>query len=274
MSRHQGKRILICRPPRESEKLKMLLKKAGAEVIFFPTFKIEISPVGDVEIVLRILRDLPGFDWLIVSSGNGVDALRHYLSLTEVPGDVLSGLKIAVVGKKTAEKLRSTFPEVNIALRANHLQTLLGLIDQQSVDIRVRVLHPTSLQSIHTLHPRVPEKMELVRLPLYRTVIEDRYTPEQIAQLQSQPYDLILFSSPTSFDYFRKLWRNDDYLRNTTIATFGETTARHIRAHGFKVDVSPSAPEPEALLKAIETFFSTQSTHDNRTSRRERFSSI
>ncbi|GEM_PF-3412066 len=258
------KRILICRPPRGNEKLQMLLEKAGAEAIFFPTFKIEISPVGDVEIALRILRDLSRFDWLIVSSGNGVAALAHYLTLTELSADVLSGVNLAVVGKKTSETLRRAFSGVNIALRANHLQTLVELIDQQSVNDRVRVLHPTSLQSIQTLHLRVPARMELVRLPLYRTVIEDRYTPEQIAQVKSRTYDLIFFSSPTSFDYFRKLWREDDFLRNTAIATFGETTARHIRAHGFEVDVTPPSPEPEVLVEAIKAFFSTTLSKINR----------
>ncbi len=244
--------------------MEMLLREMGAEVIFFPTFKIEMSPLGDVEIVLRVLRDITRFDWVIVSSGNGVAALAHYLSLGEVPGEVLSELKIGVIGKKTAAKMQYSFPGVSIAARENDLQMLINTIYQQSDGKQIRILHPTSLQSIQTSHLQVPERMGVVRLPLYRTVIEDRYTPEQIAQLKSRIYDLIVFSSPTSFDYFRKLWREDEALRNEAIMTFGETTARHIQAQGFKVAVIPSSPEPKVLVEAIKAFFSTTLPKINR----------
>ena len=255
MSGLTGKKILFCRPREKSPEIEALLRENGAEVVFFPTFRIDMTPVGDVRIVLEILRNIPRFHWLLLSSVNGVAAFKHFFSLAGVAAKSLCRLHIGIVGKKTARSFSEAFPDLTIDWQTQDLQSLIDKIHCRNPAKTLRLLHPTSLQSVQTIQLRTPENMEVVRLPLYRTVLEDSHLPEHIAQLKSRKFDLVIFSSPTSFDYFRRLWQDDTYLRQLAIAVLGKTTAKHIHARGFDVAVVPSSPTPDALITAMTVFW-------------------
>ncbi|RMG29967.1 MAG: uroporphyrinogen-III synthase [Methanobacteriota archaeon] len=255
MNTLKGKKILICRPRQESIPLEQKLNTAGAEVCFFPTFRIEMVPVGDPQITWSLLRDISSFDWVILSSGNGVTALKYFLSQASVSESQLSRVSVGVVGKKTAARVEKNFPGIRPKAIEKDVQTLINNISQHFVKTTGRVLHPTSLQSIEKLSLNIPENVELIRLPLYRTVLNDEFTPEQVEQILATNFDLILFSSPTSFDYFRKFLKDEKILYETNIMSFGKTTARYIESMGYPVAVIPSSPEPAIMTKAIQDFF-------------------
>jgi len=102
-----GQRIVVTRPS-EGERgtdSASLLEALGAEVIRAPT--VEIRPVVDFTQIDAAIENLGEFDWLVFTSGHGV---QHFLSRLFTRGHdtrALGGIRIAAIGPATAETLKS-----------------------------------------------------------------------------------------------------------------------------------------------------------------------
>ena len=75
-----GKRILVTRPRAQAASLGDKLAGLGAEPILFPT--IEIGQMEDHAPLDDAIRALPGYDWIIFTSANGVAAFWKRLDLS------------------------------------------------------------------------------------------------------------------------------------------------------------------------------------------------
>jgi uroporphyrinogen-III synthase len=98
------KTILVTRSAGQSSQFTALLQEQGASVLEMPT--LEIMPPSTWEPLDRAIGALHKFDWLILTSANGVDAFFDRLTRLGYNAQDLSNIKIAVVGQKTAESLR------------------------------------------------------------------------------------------------------------------------------------------------------------------------
>lgn len=105
-----GKRVLITRPKDQSAEFAAALQAAGAEPVLFPV--IEIAPLRDPTFLDRALRKLPCYDWLILTSVNGVEAVWARLA-AQVGPELLAGwqmppgLQVAAIGPQTAAVLQA-----------------------------------------------------------------------------------------------------------------------------------------------------------------------
>jgi uroporphyrinogen-III synthase len=98
-----GKRILITRARHQAGRLAEALEERGAEVLRLPT--IEIIPPESYAHLDAVLEVIGGFDWLIVTSANGVAALEDRLRFLSIPPARLEHLQIAAIGTATATAL-------------------------------------------------------------------------------------------------------------------------------------------------------------------------
>ena len=97
MASFTGKRILVTRAASQSRTFRNLLEAQGATVIEMPT--LEITPPSSWEPLDEAIAHLPRYHWLILTSANAVNYFWQRLEAVNKASD-LSGLKIAVVGKK------------------------------------------------------------------------------------------------------------------------------------------------------------------------------
>ncbi len=98
-----GKTILVTRARHQAGQLSEKLRVLGAEVIEIPA--IEIVPPESYADLDRALCNSSQYQWLIVTSANGAQALSGRMGeLGIIPG-ALSHLKIAAVGALTARAL-------------------------------------------------------------------------------------------------------------------------------------------------------------------------
>ncbi len=98
-----GKRIAVTRPAHQAEPVIQQLLLRGAEPVPMPL--LEIAPPSDWAHVDRAIAALAGFDWLVFTSANGVDAFFGRLWETGRDLRALSALKIAAIGPATADRL-------------------------------------------------------------------------------------------------------------------------------------------------------------------------
>ncbi|MHC4093765.1 MAG: bifunctional uroporphyrinogen-III C-methyltransferase/uroporphyrinogen-III synthase, partial [Planctomycetota bacterium] len=107
-----GQRILVTRPWHQSAVLAGRLTALGAEVIEAPTVAIE--PLPDYDAVDEALRRLATYDWLVLTSANGVDALAERLRHLQMDARALASVRIAAIGPATAERLSKLFIEPDL----------------------------------------------------------------------------------------------------------------------------------------------------------------
>ncbi|MGB8690365.1 MAG: uroporphyrinogen-III C-methyltransferase, partial [Microcoleus sp.] len=100
-----GKTILVTRAASQSGQFSDRLQQQGARAIEMPA--LVIGPPSTWEPLDSAIAQLSTFHWLILTSTNAVDYFFERLEASGKDARSLFGIKIAVVGKKTAESLRS-----------------------------------------------------------------------------------------------------------------------------------------------------------------------
>jgi len=98
-----GTTVLVTRSAGQSTAFRDRLEQVGATVAEMPA--LEISPPSSWSDLDRAIADLDSYHWLILTSSNGVDYFLDRLLTQGKDTRHLAGIKIAVVGKKTAASL-------------------------------------------------------------------------------------------------------------------------------------------------------------------------
>src|SRR5258707_10044750 len=98
-----GWRILTTRASKQSAGLAGPLRELGAEVIEIPT--IEIKPPRSYKALDSALRNISKYDWLILTSVNGVEALFARLKKLRISPGKLKHLQVAAIGPATQREI-------------------------------------------------------------------------------------------------------------------------------------------------------------------------
>src|SRR6185369_17767059 len=98
-----GWRILTTRAGKQSGGLAEPLREMGAEVIEIPT--IEIKPPSSYKALDAALGNIAKYDWLILTSVNGVDAFFARLKKLRIAPDNLAHLQVAAIGPATQREI-------------------------------------------------------------------------------------------------------------------------------------------------------------------------
>ena len=123
----RGQTVLVTRPVGQADDMVRELERLGAEVFACPM--LVIGPPPDLEAVTNVLADLPRYQLLAFTSGNGV---RAFMSLLRQNGQDLRALghvKLAAIGPNTAA-----------ALAAFHLQADLLPEVYRSEDLAAQLI--------------------------------------------------------------------------------------------------------------------------------------
>src|SRR3954453_10072154 len=98
-----GKRIIVSRAKEQAGSLSNLLQEQGADVLEIPF--IEIRPAQSYEALDKAIENLLAYDWLILTSVNGVTALFSRLEKQGKSEADLLHLKIAAIGPATRKAI-------------------------------------------------------------------------------------------------------------------------------------------------------------------------
>jgi uroporphyrinogen III methyltransferase/synthase len=100
-----GKRVLVTRPRCQSASLLARFQELGAIGLVLPA--LEITPPADWKQVDATLAHLREYQWLVLTSANGVHSLFKRLRDTGLDIRSVGHLRIAAIGPATAEALRA-----------------------------------------------------------------------------------------------------------------------------------------------------------------------
>jgi uroporphyrinogen III methyltransferase / synthase len=251
----KGKTVLVTRAATQASEFTQMLRDRGARVIELPT--LEIVPPSSWQDLDLAIASLADFNWLILTSSNGVEAFFGRLAIAGKDSRALAGLKIAAVGQKTAQALQTYgispdfIPPDFIAdsLISNFpgspagQKILFPRVESGGREVLIREL--TNLGA------------EVVEVAAYQSQCPIEIDPAALRALQQERVDIITFASSKTVTYFCQLigdklpsnWQ--DRLR---IASIGPQTSETCRSLLGKVDVEATEYTLPGLIAALENF--------------------
>src|SRR4051794_13372339 len=99
-----GKRIVITRTRKQASMLSNKLRALGAHVIVLPTIRIE--PPSNLREFAELVQDSHGYDWIVFTSVNGVEAFFNIFFKLYDDAREIGGVRIATIGPATAQRVR------------------------------------------------------------------------------------------------------------------------------------------------------------------------
>jgi uroporphyrinogen III methyltransferase/synthase len=253
----RGQRVLVTRPTHQAGDFMASLRQLGAEPVSFPT--IEIRAVEDLTSLDRAIRRLaqnqqrrrtgrPPYDWLVLTSVNGVAAVWERLAALGLDSRVLAGLQVAAIGPATAAALVQRSIRPDLVPEVYTAEGVLAAFEQRGVIRSQRFLLARADIARKTLAEGLVEGGgQVEEIAAYRTVpvAGDRPPP---------PADIVTFtSSSTVQGYVNCLAgrKPAEALRDSRVVCIGPITAK--TAESLQVPVSAVAEEYtiDGLLAAL-----------------------
>jgi uroporphyrinogen-III synthase len=250
-----GKTILVTRSVGQSSQFSDRLKEAGATVIELPA--LEIKPPSTWQPLDQAISHLSNFDWLILTSSNGVEYFFDRLKAKGKDKSALAGVKIGVVGEKTAKTLK------NYNIQPD-------FIPPHFIADSLVVNFPENLAGKKILFPRVEsggrqvlvaeftdKGAEVIEVPAYESCCPQSIPPAAEIALKNHKLDIITFASSKTVQFFCLLTATkfpegvSHYLDKTCIASIGPQTSKTCFDLFGRVDIEAEEYTADGLLKAI-----------------------
>ena len=253
----QGRRILVTRAAEQAAEFTEQLRQRGAVVVECPTIQL-VPPLHWHEVDAAI-NTLPDFDWLILTSVNGV---RFFFTrLLELGHDIhdLQHCNVCAVGPKTAEALLQL--GITPALVPEQF-TGEGIVTAfQGIDLQAkRMLFPKA-DGARDLIPQQLRSMgaEVIDPVVYRNIIPPALSDTAKTALEQQQLDAVIFSSPSTARNLASLAggveRLQHLLKPTVVASIGPVTTRACQELGLTVVVEPEQATLDSLINELELHF-------------------
>ncbi len=222
-----GRRVLVTRTREQASELARALAAAGAEPVELPT--IEITPRFDedrLEAALSALR-AGSFDWLILTSRNGVDILFEYMWRRRLDARSVQA-KVAAIGPGTAEALRERGIAVDVVPEPDRYtaEGLVAALEGVELDGR-SVLLPRAEGAREVLVEELTKRGAVVdELTLYVAAPPKEADAEALRLLRAGEIDVATFASSSSVrNLVSMLGKDVESLRRCRIACIGPITA-------------------------------------------------
>jgi uroporphyrinogen-III synthase len=250
-----GRTIAVTRAEGQLGAARKLFERVGARVVDVPA--LVVGPPDDWRPLDDALAELDHFHWLIVSSANGVDALQA--RLRRRGGDLArrpKGLRIAAVGRRTAERLDA-------------LGVTVDFVPSRFVADALIEEFPVSAWGLQLLLPRVQSGgrtvlaeafgaagARVVEVPAYETRCPDGLPSEAVLAFDRGTLQAITFSSGKTVRHcalllrgaFGAQWRQ--VLEGVKVVSIGPQTSQPCREVLGRVDAEAEPHDLEGLVEA------------------------
>jgi uroporphyrinogen III methyltransferase/synthase len=243
-----GLTVLVPRARDQASDFSALLRSRGAEPLEVPT--IEIRPVAATDELDRAVEDLAAgqFDWVVLTSVNGVAAVRARAEVSGRGPAALGAALVAAVGPATEAALRAwgvapdLVPEVATTAALGHAfpagpgAVLLARADLANPELAV------------ILRAKGWEATEVVA---YHTVPLGRLDPAARRRLDGGEVDWVAFTASSTVEGFLRGYGGPPP-PGVRVAAIGPVTADTARSAGIPVATTATEHTIGGLVEAIE----------------------
>ena len=246
-----GKRILVTRARAQASEFADLLETNGAQVIQFPTIKIQ-----PIDIDNTYMHAINEYDWIVFTSVNAVEIFYERLRENGKDTRAFGASKICAVGPKTVDAL----DKIGIVPDFVPSHSRGSTIASEMEDVQgKKILLPRAKIATADLPNGLRERGAFVNdVPFYDTVKVasggDKRRDKIEADLLNGRMDLVTFTSSSTVTNFLEMFRSHEptmLLANVKVAVIGPTTQKTALEYGVQVDVVAKEASVESLVQAI-----------------------
>ncbi len=246
-----GKRIVVTRTRQQAGVLSRQLRALGADVFELPTIRIE--PPTDLREFAELVQDAHGYDWIVFTSPNGVDAFFEIFYKLYDDAREIGAAKIAAIGPVTAQRVKDFRLHVDLEPEEFVAEAVVRAFEKQGGVENLRILLARAEKARDVLPKQLSSLGAIVDEGFaYRTVPETRDITGARRRLLDEGADLITFTSSSTVENFLALGLA--WPKGMQVASIGPVTSKTARDHGLKVDVEARRHDIEGLVEAIRNF--------------------
>jgi uroporphyrinogen-III synthase len=265
--RLSGVRVLVGRARHQASALSAGLRQLGAEVLEIPF--IEIHKPQSYQALDAALKNLSQYDWLILTSVNGVAAVWERLQKLGLGKRGVDHLKIAAIGPATRKAIEIQGAEVSVVPKEYVAESVVASLRRRVKGKRVLLARAKVARDVI---PRELRKLgatvEVVEA--YETVVPQSSRNRVRSALQSSRRcpDVITFTSSSTVRNFAELLNErghdtaaslrrsptpdlQEKLKRIRFASIGPITSSTLRELGLPVDIEAKVFTIPGLVEAI-----------------------
>ena len=254
-----GIRVLVGRARHQAGGLSGELRKLGATVLEIPF--IEIRKPRSFKPLDSVLQNLDGYDWLILTSANGVEAMWARLTRLRLTNS-LKNLKIAAIGPATKKTIAQHGIKVDVVPKEYVAESVVRSLRRRVKGKRVLLVRAKVARDV------IPRELrragaQVHVVEAYETVVpqSSRTRLQNALKNPRRRPHVVTFTSSSTVRNFADLLgaREITGLDEIRLASIGPVTSSTLRDLGLRVDIAAQEFTIPGLVEAIVRFMSEQS---------------
>ena len=256
-----GVRVLVGRARHQAGSLSSELRKLGAEVLEIPF--IEIRPPQSFRALDSALKNLSTYDWLILTSVNGVEAMWDRMRALRLTTRSLQNLRIAAIGPATKKAIEQRGARVDVVPKEYIAESVVRSLRRRVKGKRVLLVRAKVARDVIPRElRRAGAHVDVVEA--YETVVPKTSRRRLQAALKSAKRrpQVITFTSSSTVRNFAALLGSDQgrvfssrarhpSLDGIRMASIGPVTSATLRELGLMVDIAAKEFTIPGLVAAI-----------------------
>jgi len=253
-------RVLVGRARHQAGSLSRELRKLGAEVLEVPF--IEIRKPRSFRPLDSALKNLDRYEWLILTSVNGVEAMWERLAKLRLNKKSLRHLKISAIGPATKKAIEERGVKVHVVPKEYVAESVVKSLRKRVKGKRILLVRAKVARDVI---PRELKKAgaQVDVFEAYETVVPKSSRTRlrtALRRAKTRP-DVITFTSSSTVRNFvallgagrRPSKKRPEILEGITFASIGPVTSATLRELHLEVDVEAQQYTIPGLIDAIVT---------------------
>jgi uroporphyrinogen-III synthase len=257
-----GIRVLVGRARHQAGALSAELRKLGAEVIEIPF--IEIQKPRSFRPLDAALKNLSTYDWLILTSVNGVEAMWERMEKLRVAKRALEHLKVAAIGPATKKAIEQRGLRVDVVPKEYVAESVVRSLRKKIKGRRVLLVRAKVARDV------IPRELRKAGthvdvVEAYETVVPEssRRRLQAVLNNPKRRPQVVTFTSSSTVRNFVELLGSGKgksggqecpphtNLDGIRMASIGPVTSATLREFGLPVDIRAKKFTIPGLLAAI-----------------------
>lgn len=253
-----AKRVLVGRAKAQAGALAKLLREQGAKVTAIPF--IDIRRPKSFKLLDSSLKEILEYDWLILTSANGVEALFERMKKLRMEPGWLAHLRIAAIGPATKKAIEKHELNVSVVPKEYVAESVVAALKKRVEGGRVLLVRAKVARDV------IPDELRRAGAAVdvveaYETVLPKSSRAELLRALNSKRRpDVITFTSSSTVRNFVELIGQkaaySGLLDGVALASIGPVTTATLKELGLKADIKAKEFTMPGLVEAIVRHFS------------------
>jgi uroporphyrinogen-III synthase len=259
-----GIRILVGRARHQASALSSELRKLGAEVVEIPF--IEIRKPKSFKPLDAALKNLATYDWLILTSVNGVDAMWGRMAKLKLTETNFAHLGIAAIGPATRKAIEQSRCKVDVVPKEYVAESVVRSLRRRVKGKRVLLVRAKVARDV------IPRELRKAGALIDVVEAYETVAPESSRRrLQAvwndprqRPHVVTFTSSSTVRNFLALIGGTKKAMSKTTehgvrFASIGPVTSATLRQLGLRADIEAGEFTIPGLVNGIVQMFHSES---------------